>query len=213
MDQYYKEFIKLLEDENKYECVKYVKELLENKKLNIIELYELVLGPAMCCVGEKVINQEEKIWQEHLHAGIVRTVLENCYTYVFEEAINNINSKKVIVLTPSEEFHEIGPRMVNDFFTILGFDTTYVGVNTPKEEFLLAIKNVKPDLIAISISNYYNIFKAKEYIDFAKEKCNEKFKIVVGGCAFECDKEAYKKINADYYAKTYEDLKNIGRMI
>jgi len=214
MENYYLEFNELLFKNDRYGCINYVKELLENKKISIVDLYELIIGPSMCSIGEKVLTEQEKVWQEHLHAGIVRSVIENCYPYVFLESTkkNKIN-KKVIVLSPTDEYHEIGPRMVFDFFTMLGFDATYIGVNTPKEDFLLAVKNLKPNLIAISISNYYNVFTAKDYIDFIRENTDNNFKVVVGGCAFNSDKEAYKKIGADFQAKTFEDLENIGRVI
>lgn len=35
------------------------------------------------------------------------------------------------VLCPPEEYHDLEARMVADFFTIAGFDTIYVGGNTP----------------------------------------------------------------------------------
>ena len=102
--------------------------------------------------------------------------------------------------------------MVADFFMLLGHQVTYVGGNTPKEDFVLAIKNINPDVVAISVSNNFNIVAAKDTIELIKTLVT-KFKIIVGGSAFELNKEAYKQIGADYQAKTFEDIKRIGSEI
>lgn len=209
MEEYLKKFNDLLQDQDRYGCIKYAEDLVKSKKVSIPDLYEKILGPAMIVVGEKVLDNELKIWQEHIYASIVRSVVENCYTYVIDEIKKISNPKKVIVICPRDEYHEIGPRMVADFFVLLGHDVTYIGGNTPKEDFVLAIKNIKPDVVAISVSNNYNVIAAKDTIELIKTIVSD-FKIIVGGSAFELDKSLYKQINADYQAKTFDDIKRIG---
>ena len=209
MDKYIEKFNELLLNEDRYGCIKYAEELLKDKKVSIVDLYEKILGSIMFHVGEMIIEEEVRIWQEHVYASIVRSVVENCYTYVVEGALKINNPKKVIVICPRDEYHEIGPRMVADFFMLLGHKVTYVGGNTPKEDFALAIKNINPDVVAISVSTNYNVIAAKDTIELIKTLLT-KFKIVVGGSVFESNKEIFKQIGADYQAKTFEDIKRIG---
>ena len=59
-------------------------ELLENKEISIIELYENVLTMALydidCQEGDI-----ECIWKEHVQTSIVRTIVELVYPYVLKE--------------------------------------------------------------------------------------------------------------------------------
>lgn len=212
MEQYYKNFIKILESEDRYECVKYTKQLLDEKLVSIPELYQDIIKPSLENIVCKVSEKNICIWQEHVRSGIVRTVIESCYPYVIEEAkFNNTISKgKVVVLCPQEEYHDIGARMITDLFTINGYESTFVGSNTPKADFLAAIEYIKPDYVAISVTDYYNLVAAKKYIDGIKDKLRNNIKIIVGGSAFKSDKNLYKKIGADIYIETYSDIQKMG---
>lgn len=212
MDQYYKEFLKLLEDEKKYECVKYVKELLEEKKITIPDLYEKIIGPSLKNVGCKVDDKNICVWQEHVRSAIIKTVIENCYTYVIEESNKNkdIEKGKVVVLCPEEEYHDIGARMIADFFLILGYDAIFVGSDTPKTDFLAAIEYIKPKYAVISVTNYYNLVAAKEAIENIKNNTTEEVKIIVGGNAFKSNRGVYVKIGADILINTFKDIQNLG---
>lgn len=212
MDQYYKEFIKLLEDEKKYECVKYVKELLDEKKITIPDLYEKILGPSLKNVGCKLDDKNICVWQEHVRSAIIKTVIENCYTYVVEESQKNINIEKgkVVVLCPEGEYHDIGARMIADFFLILGYDAIFVGSDTPREDFLTAIEHIKPKYAVISVTNYYNLVAVKEAIENIKNNTTEEVKIIVGGNAFKSNRGVYVKIGADILINTFKDIQNLG---
>lgn len=212
MDQYYKEFIKLLEDENKYECVKYVKELLDEKKITIPDLYEKIIGPSLKNVGCKLDDKNICVWQEHVRSAIIKTVIENCYTYVVEEADKNIDIEKgkVVVLCPEGEYHDIGARMIADFFLILGYEAIFVGSDTPRDDFLAAIEYIKPKYAVISVTNYYNLVAAKEAIENIKNNTTEEVKIIVGGSAFKSNRGVYVKIGADILINTFKDIQNLG---
>lgn len=208
MPNYYEEFYDLLLKEDRYACIKYVENLLKDKKISIVDLYEKVLGRALVNVGSMVIDEEIRIWQEHVYASIVRSVVENTYTYVVEEAVVIESPKKIIVVCPQDEYHEIGARMVSDFFMLLGHKVTYVGGNTPKEDVVVSINTIKPDIIAISVSNNYNSVAAKEMIELIKS-IDENIKIVVGGQVFSSNPTLYKKVGADFQLSSFEDIKEL----
>ena len=115
----------------------------------------------------------------------------------------------VIVVCPPEEFHDLGARMVSDFFTINGFHTVFVGSNTPFEDFYQAVEILKPDVVAISVSNYYNLVVTKKIITAIREKIKNPVQIIVGGNAFLDKPDQYKVIGADSYAVTYEDIQSL----
>lgn len=207
--EFYNKLISYLEKEDKEKAVEYAMSLLSDGKVDFITLYRDILSPSLnnmfCNVDEKGIC----VWREHVRSSIVRTIIECAYPFVIKEREKRGIKKRnqsVIVVCPQEEYHEIGARMVADFYTFLGFDTVFVGANTPKEDFVSAINVIKPRYVVISVTNYYNIVNAERAIKKLREKADYDLKIIVGGYAFKSNKEIYKKIGADYLLDSFEEI-------
>lgn len=211
----YDEFMMYFEKENKEKAIPYVLDLLKNQKIDVIELYVNLLTPALNNLSCPKEEEKISIWKEHIKTAIVRTIVECAYPYVMEKK-NEIHKEwkgTAVVLCPPEEYHDLGARMVTDFLTICGYETIFVGSNTPQLDFYHAISMIKPAIIAISVSNYYNIVVTKKMIQQIKDKVDYKPAIIVGGNAFNYDSNKYKVVDADYFARTYEDLVEITGQI
>jgi methanogenic corrinoid protein MtbC1 len=208
MHPFLEEFVRHLDEENREKCVDFVLSKLDSKEIDVVTLFTEVLTPALNEM-KKEGPEEEFIWKEHIKSSIVRTVVECCYRYVIKEKkarFGDDSGLKAMVLCPPEEQHEIGARMVADFFTLAGYDVTFVGANTPRDSFLSAIKIKQPRYVAISISNFYNILAAKKTIESIRVAAPEDVIIVVGGSAFASHPEAFKDVGADRLLRTYEDI-------
>lgn len=203
MKEYYDKFNQLLDAENRYECIKYIRNLVQNKSISIVEAYEQILGPSLNNTGKSIIEEKERIWEEHVKTSIVRSVVECLYPNVYEN-IHKKTGLKALVLCPSEEFHEIGARMVSDFLLLLGYDVTYIGGNTPIDDFVYAINELKPALVAISVTNYYNLVVLKDTIEKVRE-IDQDCKILVGGGAFGKN-NCHTTVGADYCAHTFAEI-------
>ncbi len=208
MDTIYKQFEVFFEEENKEEAVKYIMERLQAGEIDVIDLYTKILTPLLNNMTCKLADQRICIWKEHVKTAIVRTIVENCYSYVIAKRNELGYSKRGVaaILCPPEEYHDLGARMVADFFTIGGYEAIYVGSNTPYQDFYNAVHVIKPEVVAISVSNYYNLVAAKKMIEELKKALDYPLKIVVGGHAFHDEAEKYKLIGADYYASSYDDI-------
>lgn len=210
MDKYYQGLLTLLEAEDRYECIKYVTDALSKDEINIVDLYEKVLTPAMNNIVCSIDNKKLCIWKEHVRSSIIRSVIECCYPYVIKERdLNNPSDKKgkAVVLCPDGEYHEIGARLVSDFFTICGFDSIFVGSSTPKEELINILDVLNPKCISLSVTNYYNLVSAKKTIGEIRKVPVKDLKIIVGGNAFLRNPAAYKEIGADALVNTFSDIK------
>lgn len=210
MLSFYNEFISYLEEENKGKALECILDKLETGKIQIVDLYKDVLAPSLNNMECKLENKEICIWKEHVRSSIIRSIIECCYPYVLKEKVKDDTGKKVVIVCPSEEYHEIGARMAADFFILCGYDTTFVGSNTPKEDFLAAINVIKPDYIVVSVTNYYNLVAAKKDIDKIRGEGSFKGKILVGGYAFKNNKEAVNKVGADRFIDSFEDIENLS---
>ncbi len=208
MKKEYQKIINLIKDEKRNEAVLYSLKLLKDNEISIVTLFEDVLAKALNSIGSN-LSCEECIWMEHVQTSIVRTIVEASYPYVIEEMEkSNAKNKKVLVVCPSEEYHEIGAKIIHNFFLIAGYDATFIGANTPQSEIISASQFIKPDYVALSVTNYYNIFKATRIVDALKNKMKDT-KIIIGGSAF-FDENARNQITHDYYLTTYQDIVEMG---
>jgi methanogenic corrinoid protein MtbC1 len=205
----FKKFLSLLKIEDKEQSVLYALSLLESKKMSIEDLYKVLLAPSLMYFECDVDDLEICIWKEHHRTSIIRTVLESSYSYIVKrkDEIKNIG-KKVVVLTPAFEYHEIAAIMVSHFMLLQGFDASYIGANVPNSEIISAIRTYKPDYIAFSVTNPYNIVVTKQVCDELKRFFPE-VKIVLGGQAFK-DQAALPSIQYDYLLDTFDDIKKFA---
>lgn len=209
MNPYYPKFLDLVNHENKDEAMLYVLDLLKEKKIELYDLYDFFLRPVL---NEFVCNSEDEeicIWKEHVRTSIVRTILESTYPYLIEvKKTVKPNNQKVVVVCPSEEFHEVGAIIVTNYFTLAGFDAQYIGANTPKGDIVSAVKALKPDYLALSVTNYYNLVVTKQITEQVKGLFPN-VKVILGGNAFS-KPGALDHLVYDYHLKTKEDIFNLG---
>jgi len=213
MNENYEQFKKLLEEEKKEEAVEFALKLIKAKEIDVLELYTQILAPALNAMECRFEDKKICVWKEHVRTAIVRTIVECCYPYIVEKKkqMNCMEKGIVSVLCPPEEYHDLGARMTADFFMLCGYQVVYVGSNTPYQDFYNVIDIIKPEIVAISVSNYYNLVSTKKIIQELKQGKYNAFKIVVGGYAFDKDKENVKIVGADYYAHTFEDIQKIAK--
>ncbi len=208
----YTEFRSLLDAEDKEGCVRYVLSLLDRGDVDIPGLYEDVLAPAareqFCLVRERLLC----IWEEHIRTSIIRTVLECCYPHLMDERRSRIGEGsrgRAIIVCPSEEYHELGARMTADFFTLCGFEVTFVGANTPQDEIVEAAAALQPEYIGVSVTSPYNLVAAHRTLNHLREvrkRSNGRYTIVVGGQAFAVDDKRARDMGADALAQTFDDI-------
>ena len=216
MHPMYEEFVGHLAREDKLRCVELALSKLSRGEIDVVTLYNEVLTPALNAPRYSAEEGGVRIWEEHVRTSIVRTIVENAYPFIQRQkgARNGSASRKsVIVVCPTEEYHEIGARKVADFFELAGFDATFVGANTPQEEILEAIGVLKPTYVAVSVTNTYSLVPARRVLGQLRdlrERLGFGFRIVVGGNAFLKNPELVRELGADLQLSTYEDIRRLA---
>ncbi|MFX1257252.1 MAG: B12-binding domain-containing protein [Promethearchaeota archaeon] len=216
MHSIYEEFLEYLDNENKEKCVKFVISKLESKELDILTLYSEILQPALNRFYCNLDEDKLCIWREQVRASIIRTIIELCYPYILKEReVKGITSLKIQVFVgcPAEEYCDTGARMIADIFILYGFDAIFVGANIPRDEIRDLINTLKPKIIAISITNYYNLIEAEKAISLIRNYTKFDGIIVVEGVAFLSNPEVYKKIGADIYLENYSQIKLLAKEV
>ncbi len=198
------EFMAFLQKEDKKGCFEFVDGKLSSGEMKVLTMYTDIIAPSL---SEWECDYESDplcIWREHVRSEIVRGLIEFCFPYVLRERKEN-NGLTMAIVCPQEEEHEIGARIASDIFTLAGFETTFVGRETPLETFLLAVKTYDFDFVSIGVTNYYNLIHVRKMIERIKA-LNSRTRIVVGGRAFDSKREYFREIGADHYIPDFKGI-------
>lgn len=109
-----------------------------------------IVQPAMVAVGSAWERGELEIAQEHLATGITKRTLAAVYPLLIEDA--PVGGPRVVVAGVGGGLHSIGLRMVSDVLDAAGFETLYLGPDTPAEEVASAVVRYAPKLVALGVT-------------------------------------------------------------
>lgn len=108
---------------------------------------------------------------------------------------------KVIIGTVFGDIHSIGKSMVATLLFASGFEVIDLGVNVKGEDFLKAVKEHDPDILAMSALLTTTMMEQKKVIEgLKKQGLREKVKVLVGGSPI--TQEFADMIGADGYGAT-----------
>ncbi|MEO0235022.1 MAG: cobalamin-dependent protein [candidate division WOR-3 bacterium] len=201
-------YLSLILEGKKKDAEKYIEEKIKNG-YSLEDIYINILQNAQHKIGYLWQTNKISVAQEHLATSITEFIMSNLYEYIFKSKKHGL---KLLSSCVSNELHQIGLRMITDILEYKGWDTTYLGANTPDKSIIDILIKRDIDLLAISVTMFFNIKSAEKLIEKIKnEKQLSKLKIIVGGYPFNNDQTLYKKIGADFCAKDCKDCLNIVR--
>lgn len=203
-------FVSFLDQDDKDQALHFALGLLQSKQITLLDFYYQFLTPALnnfVCTNE---DASICIWKEHTRTSIIRTILESTYAFVTKEKASSVG-KTVLVVCPPQEYHEIGAIIATHVFSLHGFSATYIGANTPKEDILSAVKALNPDFLALSVTNYYNLFVTKTITEQLRQH-HPNVKIIIGGSAFQ-KSGALEQVPHDYFIETSDDVASLRKEV
>jgi len=159
------------------------------------ELYLGLFQPAMCELGRLWHTRKVTVAQEHFGTATTQSIMSSLHGNLVSGT--RPNGKRMIAACAQGEFHEMGLRMVSDFFEADGWDTRYLGANLPVDSLVGEIARDKPDLVALSATTQ----PAVRWIQDAIKSIHENFEpapvIMVGGAPFIISDELWSEVGAD----------------
>jgi methanogenic corrinoid protein MtbC1 len=166
--------------------------------VSVKDIYMHVFQPSQYEVGRRWQINEISVAQEHFCTAATQLIMSQLYPHIFNtERVG----KSIVATTIGGDLHEIGIRMVSDFFEMEGWDTFYLGANSPAADVIDEIINRKADLLAISVTMSNFLSDAKELIKSVREnlECGD-VRILIGGRPFKIYDSFWKKFGADGFA-------------
>jgi methanogenic corrinoid protein MtbC1 len=170
---------------------------------SIKDIYLEVFQPCQQEIGRMWQTNQVSVAQEHFSTAATQMIMSQLYPYIFATKKNN---QSMVATSVSGELHEIGMRMVADFLEMEGWDTYYLGANTPTESILRAIKDRNAKIIAISATIPFHVSKVTELVTQIRAYTfGSPVKIMVGGYPFNISHGLWQQVGADGYARNAQD--------
>lgn len=176
---------------------------LISKETSIKDIYQHIFQISQYEIGRLWQGNKITIAHEHYCTAATQQIMSGLYSHVFS---TNRNGKTLVACSISGELHELGIRMVTDFFEMDGWDTYYLGANLPEDQLPIALKEYKADILALSVTLPIHLSKSIALIN--KLKSDDEFKnlkILVGGYPFIANPTLWKKVGADAYAQNADE--------
>jgi len=170
--------------------------------LAIRDLYLRVFQPVQYEVGRLWLLNKVSVVEEHFCTAATQTIMSELYPQIIS---SQRVGKTLVAACVGPELHEIGVRMVADFFEMEGWDTYYIGAGISHDQILAAIERRKPDLLALSATMTYHVPMVQELIDTIRNTIpTHGSRIMVGGQPFNAAPDLWRTMGADCWAADAE---------
>jgi MerR family transcriptional regulator, light-induced transcriptional regulator len=193
-DEYADRYLHLILAGRRREAVEYIIHSVEQGLL-VQDVYLQIFAPCLKEVGVLWQTQQITTASEHYFTATTQLITSLFYPKIFN---HNQKNRRLVAACLGDELHEFGMRMIADFFEMDGWDSYYVGANTPASALIQTLNEQNADVLALSVTILTHIPALKDAIRAvrASEACHS-IKILVGGYPFLVDPDLWKKVGAD----------------
>ncbi len=137
-------------------------------------------------------------------AEVLKKALPEITCVIEEQGKKQASLAKVVIGTVYGDIHSIGKSMVSTLLFAAGFEVIDLGINVKGNDFLKAVKEHRPDVLAMSALLTTTAMEQKNVIEgLKKENLRDKVKVIVGGSPI--NQEFSESIGADGYGATAPD--------
>jgi MerR family transcriptional regulator, light-induced transcriptional regulator len=175
---------------------------------SIKDIYLHVFQVSQQEVGRLWQINQLSVAQEHYCTAATQLIMSQLYPYLFTTAKSG---KSMVATCVSGDLHEIGIRMISDFFEMEGWDTFYLGANVPVDSVAKSIKDRKAQLLAVSATMTFHVHSVRRLIQTVRaDKDIQSTIILVGGYPFNLAPTLWQELGADGHATDAEDALRIA---
>jgi methylmalonyl-CoA mutase cobalamin-binding domain/chain len=178
---------------------------------SVKDIYLHVFQPAQHELGRLWQTGQISVAQEHYCTAATQLVMSQLYPTIF--AGDKIG-RRLVATCVGGELHEIGMRMVADFFEMEGWDTYYIGANAPTESILRTLQERQVDVLGVSVTMTFHVSAVEKLIARVRASGAGRLKIIVGGYPFNIAPELWRQTGADGWAHDAQQAIAIaGRLV
>lgn len=168
------------------------------------DIYLHVFQPSQREIGRLWQMNQLSVAQEHYCTAATQLIMSQLYPHIFS---TSKHGRRLVATCVGGELHEIGLRMVADFFELEGWDTYYLGPNMPASSIVQTLIDRDADVLAISATMTFHLKLVNDLIArvrAAEAENGKRIRILVGGYPFNIDSNLWQRVSADGYAPDAE---------
>lgn len=194
-------YLEALLDGRRHEATRMILGAVE-KGVPVRDIYLHVFQPSQWELGRLWQSNSISVAQEHYCTAATQLIMSHLYPYIFQE---EKRGGSLMAACVSGELHELGLRMVADLFEMEGWDTYYMGANTPRQSVIRDLSERRPHVLALSATITYHVGEVAKFIKELREtEAGKEVRVIVGGYPFNVDRELWKKVGSDGWAPDAE---------
>ncbi|MEX2324775.1 MAG: cobalamin-dependent protein [Nitriliruptoraceae bacterium] len=186
-----RDYLAVLLAGNRFEAVRMVLAAVDNG-LSIESVYLDVFQPALREVGRLWELGRITVAQEHLVTAATQVAMAQLYPQIF--GADKIG-RTIVVASVGGELHEIGGRMLADIFELRGWDTLFVGANTPISAIVQLATEHRADVVAVSATFGAHVPLVRDVVQQIREQSTAR--VLVGGRPFLLLPDLWQDTGAD----------------
>ncbi|MBV5336537.1 MAG: cobalamin-dependent protein, partial [Deltaproteobacteria bacterium] len=203
----YQSYLKDLLAGNRRQCYEFLEEELKRGR-SLKSVYLDLMQRALNEVGSLWERNKISVATEHLASSTTETLLARIYPLMFLQPHKDLRA--IISCVPHEQ-HQIGSRMVADFFELHGWHGYHLGANTPVGGLLQMIRERDPDIVGLSMGMLFNLPKLEEMLEAITAEFPG-LDLLIGGRAFfgeggkEVRSELIRRFDKLHYFASLDEL-------
>lgn len=179
--------------------------------VTIKDIYLHVFEPSQHEVGRLWQLNKLSVAKEHYCTAATQMIMSQLYMSIFSQPRVG---RYFIGACVGGDLHEIGMRMVADFFEMEGWDTLYLGANVQAEDIRKNIGLQKPDVIGLSVGTIAQIATASQMItQLRAHPVTRSVPVLVGGRPFNLLPDLWKQIGADGCASNAQKAVDLANQL
>jgi methylmalonyl-CoA mutase cobalamin-binding domain/chain len=165
---------------------------------SVRDLYLHVFQSSQYEIGRLWQSNQITVAQEHLCTATTQLVMSQLYPLFFA---TERKGRRVVAACIGGELHEIGIRMVADFFEMDGWDTSYLGANVSASRVLQTALDRDAQVLALSATLVQHLSCVAALIEAVRSNAaTAELIILVGGHPFNVADELWRDVGANGYA-------------
>ncbi len=161
-------------------CSQIVNDLLD-QDIPLKTMYIDLFQKSLYEIGQLWEVNKISVAKEHLVTAITENLLSLLYPRLFKG--RHKKEKTAIISCTANEYHQVGGKIISDIFESHGWNSHFLGANTPIDHLVSHIDEIKPDLVGLSLSIYFNMPTLKKTIETIESNFSS-IDILIGGQAF-----------------------------
>jgi methanogenic corrinoid protein MtbC1 len=179
------------------------------KGTSVKEIYLNVFQAGQYELGRLWHTGQITVAQEHYCTAATQLTMSQLYPYILN---SSRQGPQMVITCVGGELHEIGARMVADFFEMEGWNTYFTGANMPVDAVLAGIVERKANILAISATMTFHIKLVRELISLVR-KMDYPVRILVGGRPFNSAPDLWRNVGADGTATNAQEAIDVAERL